>query len=215
MEAMGPRQSSDERLIERARHGDQAAQQELWRAHRRWVAAIILAHRPRSVELEDLLQDVAVRFISRLHTLREDAAFRHWLRQVAVNVCRGACRQRRWTLRIWPGGPQRAGEGASGEIAEPPSTEPGSAAQVERREVAAVLLAQALTLPMAYREPLLLRCVQSMSYQQIADILGLPLTTVETRLARARRMLREEVADEKDRAERAAPTAARASAGGF
>ena len=42
-----------------------------------------------------------------------------------------------------------------------------------------------------YREPLLLRCVRGMSYRQIADILDLPVTTIETRLARARRMIRE------------------------
>ncbi len=54
---------------------------------------------------------------------------------------------------------------------------------------------QALSLPPEYREPLLLRCVQSLTYQQIGEILDLPVTTVETRLARARRMLREEVGE--------------------
>ena len=58
------------------------------------------------------------------------------------------------------------------------------------------LLKQALSLPMTYREPLLLRCVRALSYQQISEVLDLPITTVETRLARARRMLREEVGEE-------------------
>ena len=49
---------------------------------------------------------------------------------------------------------------------------------------------------MTYREPLLLRCVRALSYQQISEVLDLPITTVETRLARARRMLREEVGEE-------------------
>ena len=43
--------------------GDIGAQQELWRAHRRWVAAIILAHRPRSVEVDDLMQEVALKLV--------------------------------------------------------------------------------------------------------------------------------------------------------
>jgi len=51
------------------------------------------------------------------------------------------------------------------------------------------------TLPPEYREPLVLRCVRSLTYQQISEILNLPVTTIETRLARARRMLREEVGD--------------------
>jgi RNA polymerase sigma-70 factor (ECF subfamily) len=54
---------------------------------------------------------------------------------------------------------------------------------------------QALTLPPEYREPLLLRCVRALSYQQISEILELPVTTIETRLARARKMLREEVGE--------------------
>ena len=57
------------------------------------------------------------------------------------------------------------------------------------------MLDQALTLPPEYREPLLLRCVQALTYQQIGAILDMPVTTVETRLARARRMLRQEVGE--------------------
>ncbi len=48
-----------------------------------------------------------------------------------------------------------------------------------------------------YREPLLLKAVQGLSYREIGRILGLPETTVETRIARARRQLRELAASEK------------------
>ena len=47
--------------------------------------------------------------------------------------------------------------------------------------------------PEEYREPPLLAGVRGMSYKQIADLMGVPVTTVETRLARARRMVREEL----------------------
>lgn len=189
---MGSRHSVDEQLIERARGGHRAAQQELWRAHRRWVAAIILAHRPRSVEVEDLLQDVAVKFIDKIHTLREPRAFRPWLRQIAVNVCRGAARSSRTTLRL---GSQREDEDHRDTMTVPdqPADTPDVQQQAEQRDAAGRLLRQALGLPVAYREPLLLRCLQAMTYQQISDVLELPVTTVETRLARARRMLREEL----------------------
>ena len=48
-----------------------------------------------------------------------------------------------------------------------------------------------MALPDGYREPLFLKAVQGLSYRNIAEILGLPETTVETRIARARRMLRD------------------------
>jgi RNA polymerase sigma-70 factor (ECF subfamily) len=214
---MSARHSTDAELIGRARGGDRVAQQELWRAHRRWVAAIILAHRPRSAELEDLLQDVAVRFIDKVHTLRDNGAFRPWLRQVALNVCRGAARSTRSMLRLGrPRGTDVDEPGRWGRVDEP-AVEPPSL--VESRDAADRLLAQALSLPLAYREPLLLRCLRSLSYQEIGAVLDLPVTTVETRLARARRMLREELAepDAEKRARRSSrsrPSPASPPAGG-
>lgn len=198
MIAMGSRHSADEQLIERARGGDRAAQHDLWRAHRRWVAAIILAHRPRSAELEDLLQDVAVKFVDKLHTLRSNGSFRPWLRQIAMNVCRGTARSSRSMLRI--GAPTRSapGDREPGSVGEPASPQDDQE-RLERDDAANRLLRQAITLPIAYREPLLLRCVRAMSYQQISEVLDLPVTTIETRLARARRMLREELADHHSR----------------
>jgi len=60
-----------------------------------------------------------------------------------------------------------------------------------RREEAARLLDLARKLPDGYREPLLLKSVQGLSYRQIGNILGIPETTVETRIARGRKQLRE------------------------
>jgi RNA polymerase sigma-70 factor (ECF subfamily) len=51
-------------------------------------------------------------------------------------------------------------------------------------------------LPAIYREPFVLRHLNDWSYQQIADLMGLPVDSVETRLVRARRLLREALARE-------------------
>jgi DNA-directed RNA polymerase specialized sigma24 family protein len=53
------------------------------------------------------------------------------------------------------------------------------------------ILDAARSLPEEYSEPLLLRAVQGLSYRAIGQIMELPETTIETRIARARRMLRE------------------------
>ncbi len=209
---MGSRHSVDEQLIERARDGDRVAQHKLWRAHRRWVAAIILAHRPHFIEVEDLLQDVAVKFIDKLHTLRDAAAFRPWLRQIALNVCRGAARTSRATLRL---GLHDAEGRETGVVAEPASGEAEVMYVAERQDAAGRLLEQALSLPPAYREPLLLRCLHSMTYQQISQVLELPVTTVETRLARARKMLREELRESDDAVDRSEPALHRARTRSF
>jgi RNA polymerase sigma-70 factor (ECF subfamily) len=190
---MAQQQPTEEGLVERARSGDRRAQEDLWRAHRRWVAAIILAHRPRAVDVDDLMQEAAVKFLSKLPTLRDPGAFRPWLRRIVINLCRGAARGRRPTLRLAEEARTEAAE-ASGDRVMPPASPAGPSSEIAaRREAARRLLEHALTLPPDYREPLLLRCVRSLTYQQIGEILELPVTTVETRLARARRMLRDEV----------------------
>lgn len=153
-----------------------------WREHRRWVAAVLLAHMPRHAELEDLLQEVALTLVARGHELREPAALRGWLRTVALNTARMAARRVRLPVVESP-------DGSGDELPDP------AADRRERQRDAAAEAEQALRLtrqlPDPYREALLLRCVDGLSQKQIAETLGVPETTVETRLARARRMLRE------------------------
>lgn len=198
-------QQAAEQLIERARQGDRLAQQDLWRSHRRWVAAIILAHRPRSVEVDDLMQDVALKLCDKIDTLRDAGAFRPWLRQIILNVCRGAARSIKPTLSLNEADRYESGSASEGvgagftgtrSIGPVASHDEAHEQVYERNDTARRLLDQALTLPPEYREPLLLRCLRSMTYQQISETLDLPVTTIETRLARARKMLREELGDE-------------------
>lgn len=193
---MGHPQSTQERLIRRASGGDRIAQQELWRTHRRWVAAIILAHRPQSVEVDDLMQEVAVKLLSKIHTLRDPSAFRPWLRQIVINVCRGTARSMRPMLHLAQGEAPEDGPVDVTRVPMPASSEETSNQIVDRHDAAGRLMQQALSLPPEYREPLLLRCIRAMTYQQISDVLGLPVTTIETRLARARRMLRDEIGEQ-------------------
>jgi RNA polymerase sigma-70 factor (ECF subfamily) len=191
---MRPQSQAERSLLDQARQGDRDAQQTLWRMHRRWVAAIVLAHRPRSVDVDDLMQEVAVKFISKIQTLRDVGAFRPWLRQIVLNICRGAARGLKPTLHL--AATERYDQNGRAEtdvVATPQTAEASGHEVAEQRDAASRLMAHLLTLPPEYREPMLLRCVRSMSYQQISEMLDLPVTTIETRLARARRMLREEI----------------------
>lgn len=173
-----------------AMRGESEALRDLWTSHRRWVAAILLAHKPRWADLEDLLQDVALAFVRKVGELRDPAAIKPWLRTVTINAARAAAREGN---RREPGKARRlrlsdhdqthlgAVEGARGH-------DPRA---VERRDEADRLMSMAMELPEGYREPLLLKCLKDLSYRQIGELIGLPETTVETRIARGRRMLRE------------------------
>lgn len=160
----------------------------LWREHRRWVAAVILAHMPRDADLEDLLQDVALLMVRSIHTLHDIHAIRPWLRTIAINRSRSAARKRKVRMRLVreTENPDTISGVEIGSIA----AEKDRQARLERGKR---LIDAAQTLPPAYREPLLLRCVRGMSQKQVADVLDLPETTIETRLVRARRMIREQI----------------------
>lgn len=155
--------------------------QQIWEDNRRWVAAIILAYKPKWADLEDLLQEVAASLIAHGHELRDAGAARGWLRQVAINAAR--LEGRKGKLRQH--GSLDAQIEVTGEAPAAPERVPADTREGER------LLELAARLPDGYREPLLLKAVHDLSYRQIGQILGLPETTIETRIARARRQLRE------------------------
>lgn len=188
----------DTRLVEAAMARDSEAVRVVWDRHRRWVAAMLLAYKPREVDLEDLLQEVAMTFVRRIGELRDPEAFRPWLRSVAINAARLAGRKQTTARRHG----RRLRLLVDQEIPRP--TTPDVA--TSQREEARRLLDLAMELPEGYREPLLLRCMQGMSYREIGRIVGLPETTIETRIARGRRMLREKAALQESVVREARPT---------
>jgi len=175
----------------------------LWRRHRRWVAAVAYAHKPRDVDLEDLLQEVAMKLVRNIHRINDPSAIRPWLRTVTVNAARSAGRRTAARARHETTVDVEHAE----KLADRPlGPEVGGAVESSRsRGRRALELASGL--PPHYREPLLLS-LRGLSQKQIAAVLDVPVTTVETRLIRARRMLKEELeAEERPGAPRnAAPS---------
>ena len=165
--------------IEAAIEGHTDALSQVWVGVRRWVAVILMAHKPREADLEDLLQLVALQVCRKVHEVRDPSLFKPWLRTVTINIAREqgrkASRKRVGMLRLV--GRTRIEANQMGNM--------------QLSEDAKRVLDAALSLPEKYREPVLMRCQQSMSYKQIAEVLSLPETTIETRIARGRRMLRE------------------------
>lgn len=179
-------------LVTRARGGDRTALSALWELHRRWVAVVLLAHKPAEIELEDLMQEVAMTMVTRIGDLRDEAGFRAWLRVVAVNAARAAARSAKIRrMNRLPDGDDHGFDDS--DLEGTPQSHVGLAAHPTSRshDDARLLLELSGQLPFEYREPLLLKSLQEMTYRQIGALLELPETTVETRITRGRRMLRE------------------------
>lgn len=169
----------DDGMIAAAIEGDRRAIDALWRANRRWVAAVLLAHKPSMDDLDDLLQDVAMTMVKKLHTLREHGNLRAWLRTVAVNVARASARSARSR-------PVR-------HVHDMDMTQPALRLHTDpaEQDETSRILRLVQQLPEQYREPLVLRAMHGMRSKQIGEIMGIPDATVDTRVARARRMLME------------------------
>lgn len=181
--------------------GDAHAQRELWEEHRRWVAAILLAHKPKWADVEDLLQDVAMAFVRKVRELRDPGALKPWLRTVAVNTAHAAGRSGKLRPRAVGGADRDEGDlrlsirGPSenrGGLTDDHEPAPG---RLGESQEARRVLDLASKLSDGYREPLLLKAIQGLSYREIGRILNLPETTIETRIARARKQLRQLVSE--------------------
>lgn len=174
----------DQFLLQAAQSGDHRALERIWERHRRWLAALLLLHKPREADLEDLLQEVAATLVAKVHSLRDPATLPGWLRSVALNAARMAARgQRRRNAAV-----ERFGR-------EDDRRDRSKWALPQAERIAGDRLRERLAaLPAGYAEPLLLRLLHDLSYAQIADILELPETTIENRIVRGRRLLREAAA---------------------
>lgn len=190
--AAEPLSIEDARLFARAADGDHDAVSTVWRANRRWLASVIAAHAPRGADVEDLLQEVATTLVTKARHIRDAASLRGWLRVVAVNAARMAARDRSIERRALDAYARRDDRGGRADADD-----------------AAAVLELVQRLPTQYAEPLLLQAGQGLSQRQIAEVLDVPETTVETRLARGRRMLRELMRETEDARARGEASGAR------
>lgn len=171
-------------LVSRAQRGERAAAEELVQTHDGWLRAIVFGLCGRREFVDDLAQQVWIQALRRLDSLREPAQLRAWLYRIARNavVDAGTARSRRASR-------ETAVEEAEHVLAD--ERAPAPPAELERYEMRLAVLEAVAALPAHYREPFVLRHLENWSYAEIGETLGLPLGTVETRLVRARRQLRD------------------------
>ena len=170
-------------VVDAIRQGDVYAMTEFVRRNERWVRGVIFGVLGRNNDLDDVAQRVWMQVWREASRLEDPAKWRPWVYRIARNAATDAGRHR-WRER-----------NALGRIAEqPPRSSAPVDAQLAGREQHQTVLDAIAALPEIYREPFVLKHVDDMNYKQIGELLDLPPDTVETRLVRARRLLREQLA---------------------
>ena len=165
-------------LVHAAAAGDRRAFGELYVRYARMVHGILLARVPR-LEVEDLVHEVFLRALSRLHSLRDAARFGAWLAAITRNVANDYHRD-----------PRARTEQTYDFVDADENSAPGEQAQTRE---AAEILEVLRSLPEAYRETLLLRLVEGMTGPEIAAKTGLSHGSVRVNLHRGMQQLREKL----------------------
>ena len=175
-----------ETLIERCLQGDQAAWEALVRMYRRKVFNVAYKFVGKHEEAEDLAQEIFLKVFKSLGTFDRRANFQTWLVSVSRNLCIDhyrSVRKERATI-------DRAVDAS--ELA-PASSDPGPMAALEQRDRLTLLRDAFAALPDALRTAVLMRDIHELSYQEIADRLGLPEGTVKSRINRGRSELARQI----------------------
>lgn len=175
--------SDDRELIQRHLAGDREAAGQLIRRHERMVLDLARQLLGPGEEARDAAQEIFLNLLQVLPGFRGEAAFTTWLYRIATNTCIARSKRRK----------QRRDREASMETEDIQSAvadgELSSQELLEQRERHVFLRRAIDELAEEYRAVVVLHYLQDMKYEQMAEVLGIPVGTVKVRLFRARRLL--------------------------
>ena len=186
---------TDQEIVALARGGEEAAYRELVRRYERPLFSL-LYRMVRDRELaEDLAQETFVKALNAIESYRPEYKFSSWIFKIANNDAIDHLRRRELDTLSLEGSPHaETPEAIEATALQIGNRQESPLDEVEARELGGEIEAAIAKLRPEYRSCILLRHVEGRAYEEIADILGLPLGTVKTYIHRARNELRRELA---------------------
>ena len=176
--------TSDEQIVERALSGDAEAFGELVHRWERRIFALSFGMLGREEDARDATQETFIAAFRNLRGFRGEAKVSSWLHRIAVNQC--ISRQRRAKVRNETALDDEA-EKNSAAFAIPADVSPARVAEYLERSNAVRRAVSAL--PHELRQVVVMKEFEDLTFQEIADVLALPLSTVKSRLYTALRQL--------------------------
>jgi RNA polymerase sigma-70 factor (ECF subfamily) len=190
---------SDEELIAGCRRGDEASFDQLFERYRSRLFTFVWRYMRDRETAEDVFQETFVRVFTRAGSYRKRAKVSTWIYTIAANLCRDELRKRRRRQTVSLDGPLPGED--PGQVwmqivrtPEASADDPRQAAQdAEHRRA----LWQAVDeLPDDLRVTLELQALHGLKYREVAEVLGIPLGTVQSRIHNAIKLLRKAFANE-------------------
>jgi RNA polymerase sigma-70 factor, ECF subfamily len=174
-------EAGDDILVTRFQTGDESAFRKLMERHSERVRNLIYSIFNSAELVDDLTQDVFIKAFRALGQFRFDAAFSTWLYRIAVNHCRDEMRKRKLRRYL---SLQSLLDTRDKEVTMKTSVHP------QEHETREWIDRGLQSLPEKYRIPVILKDVEGLTYEEMAEIMSCELGTVKSRLSRGRDMLR-------------------------
>ncbi len=172
--------SSDEKIVERCLQGDDAAWETIVNAYGRRIYNLSYRYTGRSAEAEDLTQEIFIRIYQNLKSFRPDAGnFQSWVLRVGRNLIIDHFRQ---TRRFQQSGGTEEMQAMNLKDEKMPNPH----RLVEQAEISRFLREGLQALSPELKEAIILRDLEGMAYQEIAELLAIPEGTVKSRINRGR-----------------------------
>jgi RNA polymerase sigma-70 factor (ECF subfamily) len=176
--------TTDEQMVERALSGDPEAFGEIVRRWERRIFALAFGMLGREEDARDATQETFLAAFRNLRGFRGEAKVSSWLHRIAVNQC--ITRQRRAKVRSETALEDEA-EKNSAVFVSPSEVSPAHAAEVQEQSTAVRVAVCAL--PLDLRQVVVMKEFEELTFQEISDVLGVPLSTVKSRLYTGLRQL--------------------------
>lgn len=176
---------TDEELVQRSRDGDVESFNQLVRRWERPIYALAYRTIGREEDARDVCQETFLRAFRGLPGFKGQAKFSSWLYRIALNLCRDWIRrQRRTPVIATPEGLDLI------ELASEQGPVESIEELVSRREMSRAVAEAMKRLPDEQRTAIILKEYHGLTFQEIADLQGCPLSTVKTRLYQGLSVLR-------------------------
>ena len=176
---------TDSQLVQRFLAGDEKAFEWLVTRHSRYAGAIALSIVKDEHEAADVVQETFIKVYRKVSTLKELDRFRPWLRNIVRSTALDRLRKRKKTLSL------DYGEDDDNKALEPIAETVSPDAVLQSRELQKEIRGRIMGLPEAQREVVALKYIEGLSYEEIARQTGSSISSIESRLHRARARLRE------------------------
>jgi len=186
---------ADEEIVMRLQHGERAAFNVVIQRHNQRLFRVARGVLGDDEEAEDVVQEAYVKAFSNIEGFRRQASLTTWLTRIALNEALDRRRRRRATAALDELEPANGLQGGSVVLFHPALVSNDPERDAARSEIRRLVEAAVDRLPDDFRIIFVMRDIEEMSIEETAAHLSIPQATVKTRLHRARRLVRAELAD--------------------